>query len=69
MPGCVGSPHSVKFPSKFMSTVYWLSEPGSGSGLAMCDGGTVGLPWPSLQKIASPVPSMTWLAPVPPMND
>jgi hypothetical protein len=66
--GAFGSAHSVKLPSKPMSTVYWSSEPGSGSGLAMWDGGVVGVPWPSLQKMASPVPIITWLAPVPPMT-
>src|SRR6266404_6048647 len=37
--------------------------------IGISDGGTVALPRPSLQKIASPVPSMTWLAPVPPITD
>ena len=32
-------------------------------------GGVIGLPLPSLQNAASPVPSMKWLAPVPPWND
>jgi hypothetical protein len=45
-----------------------LIVPGLGLGLAI-DGGGVGLPLPSLQKPASPVPNMKWLAPVPPRND
>src|ERR1700739_2655894 len=52
-----------------MSTMYWSFEPAIGFGFAMWDGGVVGLPLLSVQKIASPEPSITWLAPVPPMTD
>src|SRR5271155_5886050 len=64
----LGKQKLVKLPS----TVYWLLVPGTvGLGLAIMDAGvgTVGLPLPSLQKIASAWPNMTWLAAVPPRTD
>ena len=38
------------------------------AGLTDCAAALAGLPLPSLNQIASPVPSMMWLAPVPPLT-
>ena len=54
-PGCV---KSEQF-EKLLSAVYLLVVPVTGFGLAIAlAGGVMGLPLPSLQKPASPVPSM-----------
>src|SRR5579872_7392577 len=54
---------------KLLSAMYWLTVAGFGFGLAMLDGGVVGLPLPSLQNTESPVPSITWFTAVPPSTD
>jgi len=46
----------------------FVPETGFGFAITVA-GGATGLPLPSLQNSASPVPSMKWLAPVPPWND